>query len=188
MRLSVRVRWTSLELPLRIKATAWYTVSARDQVFSCRDRASEWRLTPRPKRMTLSPWADRSQREEGDILAHFFYSTVDPSSSLGRNGWEGQRQAWGFVLTDNGTVLWPCVELVFLFFIIKDWCPWLMRGSGFWCPWPQKDVEEARLGRFPSDYKELERFGLMTCSGGVGVLEDSLWWQCRRMAHGGKAS
>ena len=152
----VRVRRVSLDCPWELKGLAGLQSGLGVQLFSCRDRAFKWRLSLYPKSMALSPWAGRSQGGEMDILAFFLL----PS---GKNGWEGQRDAWIFSLTNRGTLLWPRAELVFPFFIVKAWCPCCVMASGLWCPldWLDKAVEEARSGKFPSTYiRSLKDFNL----------------------------
>lgn len=99
--------------------------------FSHARRAFKWRLTLCPKRMTLSLWSDRPQREEGHASPFFFFfhSPTGLSSFPGEEWVRGKWWAWDFVPHwEWGHSCDPVQNFSFL----KSYCPWFMMSSELW--------------------------------------------------------
>lgn len=102
------------------------------------------KLTLCPKRMALSLWAARSQREE--VHSGPFFSLTNRSSSVPREGRDGLEVLF---LMQNLSLLQSLVPLVH-----DD--PELWRSP---LCWQDRAVEEARLGRVQGcSHKQLELF------------------------------
>lgn len=123
----------------RIQTTDWFLVSA----WGARFLLQGW-----------SVWMKnylRPQREEKDLLAHFFYS--NRSFLFPWEEWERGVEAglglwshwqWDSIVTMCGT----CLPFLHWQSLPDSW--WALHSDRPWL-WLDRDVEEARSGRFPSD-------------------------------------
>lgn len=176
-----------LTLPLRIKTTLWFIVSAWDAYFPLQGEPLNESLTPHPKRKALSLWLGRFLREERDRLTFFFHSPVDSSSSP--HWGMGERAGVGFVARWDWGLSYDLLQKLSSLSsnpgVPDSW--WPLNSGSPWL-WQDRAVEEGILGRFPCcSYRSLKDF-----------IYDTLWsdWGFRsftlvtvwRMACGREAS